>query len=206
MQTTSLALQLAETHGVAVCHVATLPPENLCSAFKKYGKVSIVRSFVLTDDTYATVVFFAEPLATAACQESLAQLAQASPALGVSEVGWIHENDVDAFGQRSYVRRSYAIAVPSATANADAIASNGYLVVYWKGVAEAERRAVTQMAQASSLEAYHDDKEGGRSFLRFRTEDDADAFHSQILARFSTMRRYVSYADVADFKLATAAL
>ncbi|AIO01467.1 hypothetical protein LPMP_331750 [Leishmania panamensis] len=200
MQGKPLAVQLGDTHGVVVYHAKTLAPEKLCAAFEKYGKTSVLHGFVLTDGNYATVVFFAEPLICATCYASLSRLAQGPENIGIVDVGWIHENGVDAFAKRPYVRHKYAPAV--STVDAGVSESNGYLVAYWKGVAEADRCEIAQMAHSSAIEVFEDSKEGGRLFLRFRSEDAADAFHSEVLLKFTAMRRSLSYADATDFLLA----
>ncbi|KAG5469447.1 hypothetical protein LSCM1_02668 [Leishmania martiniquensis] len=203
MQRRPLAVQLGDIHGVVVYHVAALAPEKLCAAFEKFGKTSVVHSFVLTDGNYATVVFFADSLSCAVCYASLSQLADESENIGIADVGWIHENGVDAFARRPYVRHKYTPAV--STVGDGGAASNGYLVVYWKDVAEPDRREISQMARSSAVEVFEDRKEGGRSFLRFLSEDAANAFHSDVLSRFTAMRRSLSYADATDFSLAKGA-
>ncbi|KAG5494359.1 hypothetical protein GH5_02374 [Leishmania sp. Ghana 2012 LV757] len=200
MQRRPLAVQLGDTHGVVVYHTTALAPEKLCTALEKFGKTSVVHGFVLTDGNYATVVFFAEPMSCAACYASLSQLAQKSDNIGIVDVGWIHENGVDAFARLPYVRHKYTPAV--STVSSGVAASNGYLVVYWKDVAESDRREIAQMAHSSAVEVFEDSKEGGRSFLRFLSEDAADAFHSDVLSRFTAVRRSLSYANSTDFLLA----
>ncbi|GET91918.1 hypothetical protein, conserved [Leishmania tarentolae] len=200
MQGRPLAVQLGDNHGVVVYHATALAPEKLCTALEKFGKISVVHGFVLTDGNYATVVFFSEPMGCAACYASLSRLTQEPEKIGTIDVGWMHENGIDAFARRPYVKHKYIPAVSNV--GVGFAASNGYLVVYWKGVGEPDRREISQMAHSSAIEVFEDNKEGGRSFLRFSTEDAADAFHSDVLSRFTSMRRSLSYADAKDFSLA----
>ncbi|KAK7202014.1 hypothetical protein NESM_000269700 [Novymonas esmeraldas] len=202
MQQPPLVVHLGHANGVIVCHTTTLTPEKLCAALDTFGKVSVVHIFVLIDGNYATAVFFADPVSSAACYVSLSRLAQEAEGRGILDVGWIHENSVDSFVQRPYVKEKHAAAGPSVTTTAAAAEASGYLVIYWKGVADGDREAVSQMARSSASEVLEDGNEGGRLFLRFASEDAADEFHSHAISRFSAIRRSVSYADATDFKLA----
>lgn len=202
MQGSSLFSQLSETHGVLVYHAAALTPAKLRTVFSAYGTPSVVHTYVLSDDNYATAVFFADASSGVHCYVSLCLLVQESEAFGIGSVGWIHEKDEETFAQRSYVKSINASPVEPCSASQPVAPIEGYLAVYWKGVAAEDRTAVTQMAGKAASEVFEDEKEGGRTFLRFPSEDMADAFHSHLSSHYPSMRRCLSYADAVDFTLA----
>ncbi|KPA81163.1 hypothetical protein ABB37_04504 [Leptomonas pyrrhocoris] len=202
MQGSSLNSQLGETHGVVVYHAASLAPVTLRAVFNKYGKSSIVHTYVLQDGNYATVVFFAESSSNVSCYVSLSLLAQESSTLGIVSVGWMHENGEEAFAKQPYIKSKYVEGAASPSTSPPATLIEGYLAVYWKGVAEVERADVARMAHRAASEVLEDEKEGGRSFLRFPSEDMADAFHSYVVSKYPSLRRCLSYADATDFALA----
>lgn len=204
MQSSSLYAQLAETHGVVVYHAAALSPTKLHTVLNEYGKLSVVRTYQLQDDNYATIAFFAEPSSNASCYLSLTLLAQESSTFGLISVGWLHEGGKESFARQPYVKSRYVEVsdAPSASPSAAAAAPEGYLVAYWKGVAEGDRADVMLMAKRAATDIFEDEKEGGRSFFCFPSEDMADAFHSHVVSKHAAMRRCISYADATDFALA----
>lgn len=203
MQGSSLSAQLAETHGVVIYHAAALAPAKLRAALSEYGKASIVHTYVLQDDNYATAVFFADASSNVSCYQSLSLLAQESSRLGIVSVGWLHENAEEAFARQPYIKHAFKEPAKAPAASpSTASTKDGYLAVYWKGVAEVVRADVTQMAKKAAQEGFEDEKEGGRLFLRFPSEDVADAFHSYLLSKHESLRRCISYADATDFELA----
>jgi hypothetical protein len=202
MQGPSLYSRLGETHGIVVYHAPSLAPAKLRAAFGEYGKPSVVRTYVLQDDNYATIVLFADASSSVACYVSLSLLVQEANVSGICSVGWLHESSEETFAQQPYVKRRYVEAAEMRPATPATSLSEGYLVVYWKDVPDDHRSDITQMAKRAATEVFEDDKEGGRSFFRFPAEDMADAFHSHVLSRYNAMRRCISYADATDFTLA----
>ncbi|KPI89522.1 hypothetical protein ABL78_1398 [Leptomonas seymouri] len=202
MQGSSLNTQLGETHGVVVYHAAALAPAKLHTIFSEYGKPSIIYTYELHDDNYATVVFFADSSSNVSCYVSLSLLALESDAFGLVSVGWMHESGLETFSKQPYIKRKYVEPTDAPLAGPPAVLTDGYLVMYWKGVPEVERAAVTQTAHKAAREVFEDRKEGGRLFLRFPSEDMADAFHSHTLSKYPSLRRCISYADATDFTLA----
>lgn len=187
--------QLCEDHGVAIRYESTLDPSALYGVLSLYGKVSSASTYVLVTGEYFTVAFYAEPAANKLCYTSLRSIITGEERGPIQDVGWANENSEASLARRPYVQRKWV--APSAASEAD-----GFLVVFLKKVPDEQRLSVTQQANSSAKEVFADDREGGRLFMRFSTDDEAEDFRRALVASFPSLAREVSYSDARAFLLA----
>lgn len=200
MLESALYFQLGDTNGVVVQHKASLHPSKLQASLLAYGSISSTNTYILENEDLATVVYFSEAYHNSTCFISLSKLVQHSQIPEIIQVGWLSENSEETFFQKKYVKgRWIATPVP---ATGSPTSSDGFLIIFWRGSNVMSRMEVVSLAKATAIEVCEDEKEGGRMFMRFPSEDAATDFHSMVASRFVDLKHAISYADAGDFYMA----
>lgn len=226
----TLHFAMAENHGILIQHRSSLSPKKLVDNLHRiYGEIHATATFDMTFcSDYLTAVFFtdqksgercyvdflhitafARRQSTAAESSSLEDSKSSSSPkknVAVVSVGWINENFWTAWQSKPYIRGRHSSLTTSSSSHPKTLGTEkgpeGFLIVFWQQATQYQRMEIKLLANGRTEELWEDEKEGGRLFLRFVTEDDALFFRDIILGKFAFLSRFVSLAEEDDFIMA----
>lgn len=218
---------MAENHGLLIQHHSTLCPKKFLDNLQKiYGGISASASFDMTScSDYLTAVFFDEQKSAERCYSDCLQVTvvaqqqkkgitvsspKCSPTPGtpkkniaVIRVGWINDNFWSTWQSKPYIKGRHSSLPTTPSKNQQRLSREegreGYIIIFWKQATKYQRMEIEVLANERTLELWKDEKEGGRIFLRFATEEEALSFRDVISVKFNFLSRFVSLAEEDDF-------
>lgn len=230
MSVETLHFAMAENHGILIQHRPSLSTKKLIDNLQRiYGEIHATATFDMTlSPDYLTAVFFTDQKSGERCyvdflhitafarrqstaaENSSLEESKTSPSpkknVAVVGVGWINENFWTTWQSKPYIRGRHSSLTASTSSHPKESGTEkgpeGFLIVFWQQAREYQRMEIKLLANGRAEELWEDEKEGGRLFLRFITEDDALFFRDIILGKFAFLSRFVSLAEKDDFTMA----
>lgn len=213
-------------------HPVLSPKKLLDNLQKIYGEIHVNASFEMTSSSdYLTAVFFEEQKSGERCYLDFLHIAafarqqennSVSPKntfsgqptatgspkknVAVVRVGWINDNFLSTWQAKPYIRSRFCSlstdSLNSLETSPKKQPKEGFLIVFWKSATSYQRMEIEVLAAERTTQYWKDEKEGGRLFLRFSTEEDALLFRDIIVSKFTFLSRFVSLAEEEDFRRA----
>lgn len=135
--------------------------------------------------------------------------------LAITNIGWVHEQTFwSTWQSKPYIKGRYCQTPPMGpVASPTRVATDGqrspqkspvegFLIVFWQKATTYQKMEIEMLGRERAMESWSDEKEGGRLFLHFASEDDALLFRDFTATKYPFLSRFVSFAEKEDFEKA----